>query len=70
MIREKTSEAQVTIDNIIGGIRAKLQDFRRVEISCVKWDGNRLTHLSIQYAKYLNSYQTWIENNPNMFDDR
>ena len=32
-----TSEAQVTIDNIIGGIRAKLlQDFRRVEISCVK----------------------------------
>ena len=31
-----TSEALVTIDNIIGGIRAKLQDFRCVKISHVK----------------------------------
>ena len=48
-----TSEAQVTIDNIIGGIRAKLQDFRHVEISHAKRDGNCPTHFLTQYAKYL-----------------
>ena len=63
-----TSEALVTIDNIIGGIRAKLQDFRCVKISHVKWDGNYLAHLLAQYAKYLNSYQTWIKENPNMVE--
>ena len=31
-----TSEALVDIENITGGIRAKLQDFRCVEISHVK----------------------------------
>ena len=31
-----TSEAPVAIENIIGGIRAKLQDFRCVEIFHVK----------------------------------
>jgi len=40
-----TSEAPVAIDNIIGGIRAKLQNFRCVEISYVKQDGNRPAHL-------------------------
>ena len=51
-----TSEAPIAIDNIIVGIKAKLQDFRSVEISHVKWDGNRLAHLLTQYTKYLNSY--------------
>ena len=50
-----TSEALVAIENIIGGIRAKLQDFRCVEISHVKRDDNR-PHLLAQYAKYLDSY--------------
>ena len=63
-----TSEAPVAIDNIIGGIRAKLKDFRCVKISHVKWDGNRPAHLLAQYAKYLNSYQTWIEENPNIVE--
>ena len=62
------SEAPVAIDNIIGKISAKLQDFRCVEISHVKRNGNRLTHLLAQYAKYLDSYQTWIEENPNMVE--
>ena len=61
-----TSEASVAIDNIIGGIRAKLQDFRCVEISHVKQDDNRPAHFLAQYAKYLDSYQTWIKENPNM----
>ena len=61
-----TSEAPVAIDNIIGGIGAKLKNFRCVEISHIKWDGNRPAHLLAQYAKYLDSYQTWTEENPNM----
>ena len=61
-----TSEALVAIDNIVGGIKAKLQDFRCVEISHVKQDDNRPAHLLAQYAKYLDSYQTWTEENPNM----
>ena len=51
-----TSEVLVAIENIIGGIRAKLQDFRCVEISHVKRDDNCLAHLLAQYAKYLDSY--------------
>ena len=62
----RTSEALVAIDNIVGGIKAKLQDFRCVEISHVKQDDNRPAHLLAQYAKYLDSYQTWTEENPNM----
>ena len=63
-----TSEAPVAIDNIIGGMSAKLQDFRFVKIFHVKRDGNRLAHLLAQYAKYLNSYQTWIEENLDMVE--
>ena len=62
------SEAPVAIDNIIGKISVKLQDFRCVEISHVKRNGNRLAHLLAQYAKYLDSYQTWIAENPNMVE--
>ena len=62
------SEAPVAIDNIIGKINAKLQDFRCVEISHVKRNGNCLAHLLAQYAKYLDSYQTWIAENPNMVE--
>ena len=62
------SEAPVAIDNIIGKISAKLQDFRCVEISHVKRNGNRLAHLLAQYAKYLDSYQTWIAENSNMVE--
>ena len=39
-----------------------------MEISHVKRDGNCPTHLLAQYAKYLDSYQTWIEENPNMVE--
>ena len=36
--------------------------------SHLKRDGNRPTHLLVQYAKYLDSYQTCIEENPNMVE--
>lgn len=40
-----TSEALVATDNNIGGIRAKLQASRCVEISHATQEGNRPTHL-------------------------
>ena len=48
-----TSETLVAIDNNIGGIRAKFQAFRCVEISHAKRDGNCPTHFLTRYAKYL-----------------
>ena len=39
------SEAPVAIDNIIGGIRVKMQYVKRVSFSLVKRKGNRPAHL-------------------------
>jgi len=39
-----------------------------VKISHVKQDDNCPTHLLAQHAKYLDSYETWIEENPNMVE--
>ena len=39
-----------------------------MEISHVKRDSNRPAHLLAQYAKYLDSYQSRIEENPNMVE--
>ena len=36
-----------------------------MKISHVKQDDNCPTHLLAQYFKYLNSYETWIEENSN-----
>lgn len=40
-------EVPIAIDSIIGGIRIKMQDFRRVSISHVKCHDNRLVHLLV-----------------------
>ena len=63
-----SSEALVAIDNIIGGIRVKMQDVRCVSISHVKQKGNHPVHLLAQYAKNIDGYVTWIEKNPNMVE--
>ena len=38
------------LGSIIEGIRNKLQDFRQVHISHVRWQGNRPAHILAQYA--------------------
>ena len=45
------SEALVSIDIIIVGIRNKLQDFRCMSISHVKQNDNHPVHHLVQYAK-------------------
>lgn len=39
-----------------------------MKISHVKRDNNRSTHLLAQYAKYFDSYETRIEENPDMVE--
>ena len=45
------SEASVSIDIIVAGIRNKLQDFRCMSISHVKRNNNHLVHHLVQYTK-------------------
>ena len=62
------SEASVSFDIIVVGIRNKLQDFRCTSISHVKWNSNYLVHHLVQYAKK----HWWLCNldrkNPNMVE--
>ena len=53
-----SSEVVVAINNIIGGIRVKMQDVRCVSISHVKRKGNHPAHLLDQYAKNIYGYVT------------
>ena len=62
-----TCEAPVTISNIIDGIRHWINDFRDAKIVHVRRQsrqGNRPTHLIAQYAKNVDGYDIWIEENP------
>ena len=53
----------VNINNVIEGIQLKRQDFRSVQISHVKRQSNRLAHILVQFAKGINNYVAWIEEN-------
>ena len=62
------STTQVFISNIIAGICKKVQAFKTKQISHVKQIGNRPTHIMAEYAKGIDSYVTWIEENPNIIE--
>ena len=52
--------------NILDGVAHKLYDFRSAQVSYVKRQGNKPTHLLAQHAKKIdniNNYATWIEEN-------
>ena len=51
------------ISNIVSSMCLKLQDFHLVQVSHVKRSGNRPAHILAQYARDLDSYVTWIEEN-------
>ena len=63
-----SSEPPVGIATIIEGIHQKLQDFRQVQFSHVKRQGNRPAHILAQYAKNIVSYVTWIEQNSSIVE--
>ena len=58
-------KAPVAIENIVGGIRIKLQHFRHVKISNVRPNDNFPAHL---LAWNMDIYVIWLEKNPNMVE--
>ena len=62
------SEPPTAISNIIEGICHKFQEFRQVQISHVRRQGNRLAYFLTQYTKNVVSYVIWIEENPRMIE--
>ena len=61
-----TSTPLLAISNIISACLIRLQDFRAVQFSHVRCQGNRPTHILAQFAKNLDSFVTWIEETPNI----
>lgn len=62
-----SSDPQAIIANFIEGTWQKLQDFRIVQLSHIKRQGNRPAHVLgflAQYVKNFDAYVTWIEENP------
>ena len=67
-VMEGTSEPPMSINNIMDGIRVKIQNFRRFQVSHVKHQGNRSAHLLTCNAKNILDYFAWIEENPIMIE--
>ena len=53
----------VVISNIVSGICFRLQDFCIVQVLHIRRIGNNPTHLLAQYARDLDSYIIWVEEN-------
>ena len=53
-----------SVEPIIVGVNALCSDFRRVEFSHVRRQGNSPAHLLAKHAKGIADFSTWIEENP------
>lgn len=53
----------VAIVNVISLCLLRLQDFGSVKLLHVRRQGNKLAHILVQYAKSLENFVTWIEDN-------
>nr|XP_023887713.1 uncharacterized protein LOC111999833 [Quercus suber] len=51
-----------TIQNIVNSCIMRLQDFRAVQLTHIRRNGNKPAHLLSQHAKGLETFATWIEN--------
>ena len=58
-----------TISNVVAACLCRLQDFRAVQFSHFRRQGNRPAHIFAQYAKNLDSFVTWIEENPTIIEN-
>ena len=54
--------------NVLEGIRFHLQFFRIFAFSHVKRAGNKLAHLLAQHAKYVSSFEAWVEETPSFLE--
>ena len=66
-----TSKAtpSATISNVAAACLCRLQGFRAPQFSHVRHQRNRLAHILVQYAKNLDSFVTWIEENPTIIEN-
>ena len=53
-----------TILNIISSCLIRLQDFRFVQLTHVRRQGNKPAHILAHYAKKLETFVIWIEDTP------
>ena len=58
-----------TISNVVAACLCRLQDFRPAQFSHVCCQGNRPAHILAQYAKNLESFVTWIEENSTIIEN-
>ena len=56
------------VANVLEGIRFHLQFFRSFAFSHVKRAGNKPAHLLAQHAKFVSSYEVWVEETPNFLE--
>ena len=61
-------EPPITIRNIVEGIQLKIKDFRGVQVSHIRRQGNHPAHILAQYVRNLVSFVVWIEENPIMIE--
>ena len=59
-----STEVQLSIQNIVDGIKSQLPHFRVAEVSHVKRQGNVPAHLLAQYAVHVEDYVAWLEECP------
>ncbi|XP_075675215.1 uncharacterized protein LOC142644511 [Castanea sativa] len=53
-----------SVEAVVSGMQEMDKEFRRIEFSHVRRQGNRPTHLLAKYASGINDYLAWIEKNP------
>ena len=54
--------------NVLEGIRCHLQFFCSFAFSHVKRAGNKPAHLLTQHAKFVSSYEVWVEETPSFLE--
>ena len=61
-------EPPITIHNKVEGIQLKLKDFRKVQVSHIRRQGNCPAHILVQSARNLVGFVAWIEENPTVIE--
>ena len=63
-MHSEISSPPSSVEPIIVGVNALCSDFRRVEFSHVRRQGNSPAHLLAKHAKGIADFSTWIKENP------
>ena len=62
------STVPIIIENCIGGIHLKLQNFRQSHVQHVRREGNKPAHTLAHHAKGIDNFVTWIEETPSFIE--